>query len=1275
MLPPRPKQVPRLWIASFGQSSSTSCRPCVVRNIRTVPLSAATVGRCRSGGGAAAAVSSAVSVGRYVTTQTSQPSAGPRPRSLLAVPARPVIDITPCRPRLFHLQNRGKKTQTVVQLNDLPRPPVIGSTVGNSPLLVVEESVQEEAEGAPKTRRKRVKRTILQVDRLSDSQSTPITDPVLDSQSEVKLGEDIESGKLKRGRRKTVKLEDLPTPSGAVVEESPLPVEEGTEGEAVEVEQDELSTKPKKGKTKTVRLKEIPQGVLMPDESVVPSQQEEQEPAYPTVIQQHRQNMQKFDNCVLLTRVGSFYELYFEQAEEIGPILNIKVSQKRTNGGPVSMAGFPFFQLERHLKVLVQDLNRHVAIAEEYKNSPSEQIKSGGLMHSRRVSRIITPGTLIDENFMDPYANNYIMAIHLPSVKKLDEDTSSQEALNSGGEGQKKESSIGLAWLDLSTGNFYTQQTNLISLGSILSRVSPREIILDKSLESDEGHDILSVLNEERYPFTYSPQSEDIQTVKDWAPMLDAKIPAETVIRFTDDEVKAGNVLLHYVRDRLQGLSMKLQPPIRHDNMQIMAIDKNSMRSLEIKQTIRDGFFAGSLLHAIRRTVTKSGARLLNEWLSAPSTSLSVINARLDLITRFIENPDLSDAITVLLRRSHDTQRLVQKFALNRGDADDLLRLASTIKATEDIVSHLKSTISSSDNPEDHDCLTKLIDRISLEQPLKLAKRIWDAIDEEGLVQQHQLEDSETGEMLALAQEIVKDEGGTEEDVKALLPKGAMAKSNRARETSDQTQPQTKEKKVVSLRTYYGEDNQVWIMKPKANRALAKLHAELGSLQEQKEKLTEELRERYAAPSLTLNWRAGLGHVCMVRGRDARLAMVGKSSRRTTSSTSKNSSLSDPLDVVPDELIPEDTDPDADIDPTVADNPEPITEQAEPESLTTLHTLKATRTTRTFHHPLWTSLGESLDHVRLRIRSEETALFTSLRSNVVTLLIKLRRNALVLDELDIATSLSRLATEQNLVRPILHSDTQKTIIIGGRHPTVEPSLLSRGMTFQKNDCLLGSPSGGGGGGGGEGAIWLITGPNMGGKSTFLRQNALITILAQMGCYVPADYAEMGIVDAIFSRVGSADNLYADQSTFMVEMMETAAILRQATARSFVIMDEIGRGTTPEDGTAVAFAALHHLLTVNKCRGLFATHFHKVGDMVREQGLMVEDGANGANGGGVAMYCTDVEEDEGGGFVYVHKLRKGTNRQSHALKVARLAGLPEPAIKMAQQVLEAQGVEL
>jgi DNA mismatch repair ATPase MutS len=243
----------------------------------------------------------------------------------------------------------------------------------------------------------------------------------------------------------------------------------------------------------------------------------------------------------------------------------------------------------------------------------------------------------------------------------------------------------------------------------------------------------------------------------------------------------------------------------------------------------------------------------------------------------------------------------------------------------------------------------------------------------------------------------------------------------------------------------------------------------------------------------------------------------------------------------------------------------------------------------------------------------------------------LRQNAAVLDELDVACSFATLAQEQQLVRPVLDYGTTHHIV-GGRHPTVELGLRGDGRRFTANDCMVGDNQ----------RILLITGPNMAGKSTYLRQNALISILAQTGSYVPAHYASIGIVDKIFSRVGSADNLYQDQSTFMVEMLETADILKQATPRSFVIMDEVGRGTTPEDGLAVGFAALHHLYHVNKSRTLFATHFHGLADMT-------------ASWDGLKCYCTDVIEQEDGGFAYSHKLRQGVNRESHALKVARLAG--------------------
>ncbi|KAI1356525.1 muts domain V [Xylaria sp. FL0043] len=977
------------------------------------------------------------------------------------------------------------------------------------------------------------------------------------------------------------------------------------------------STQSRGKKTKSsVRLDDLPQGLVSAEP--LPDVQDDGGPAYPTVVLQARRNMQKFENCILLTRVGGFYELYFEHAEEYGPLLNLKVAQKKTNAGPVSMAGFPFFQLERFLKTLVLDFNCYVAVAEEFPNDPSDKVKSGGLMHDRRVTRVITPGTLIDENFIDPYANNYVLAIH----------TDHEARYSATDEGSDPSSTpIGLAWLDISTGQFYTQAATVASLSSILSRVGPREVVVDEVLESRRDHQLFSVLAEDKHLITFAPRG-DFLPVSEWGPMLESEISPHTLANFTVNEAQAGSLLLQYVKDRLQGMSMKLQPPLRHENLAVLAMDKNTMRALEIKQTIKDSAFRGSLLHAVRRTVTKGGARLLNSWLSAPSTCLDTIQARQDLVEYFVQNEDQRDEIIVLLRRSHDSQRLVQKFAFGRGDADDLIGLANTIRAVQDVFNVLTNTkdarwkgsqqlsgasksnldvdVGSPGQPAS--CFTSLISRIKLEEPVKLADRIRRSIDEEGLVQQHQIQDEEASQLLSLAEDVAAAEG-TQGDV-ASLPKGS------------------KKKKPTSIRDHYADDNMTFVMKPEASPGLQELHAKFANLLREKSEMVDTLRERLGVSSLTLRWTPNLGHICHVKGKDVRATGV--------------------------------------------------TDHA---------AVSSSRSTRTFYVPEWTTLGQRIHQTRFEIGAEEGRIFAELRADVVANLVKLRHNASVLDELDVTTSFARLAIEQGLTRPVLNNSTAHTII-GGRHPTVEGGLREQGRSFTRNDCLVGhttnptatsttvtpdsdaeqdssispleSPAYSS-----EGRLWLITGPNMAGKSTYLRQNALITILAQAGCYVPASHATLGIVDAVFSRVGSADNLYRDQSTFMVEMLETGQILRNATPRSFVIMDEIGRGTTPEDGEAVAFACLHHLATVNKCRTLFATHFHGLADLVRERGLHV---SSSEETGAVEMYCTDVEEDGAGGFVYVHKLRKGVNRHSHALKVARLAGLPDATIAVAQEIL-------
>jgi DNA mismatch repair protein MutS len=216
---------------------------------------------------------------------------------------------------------------------------------------------------------------------------------------------------------------------------------------------------------------------------------------------------------------------------------------------------------------------------------------------------------------------------------------------------------------------------------------------------------------------------------------------------------------------------------------------------------------------------------------------------------------------------------------------------------------------------------------------------------------------------------------------------------------------------------------------------------------------------------------------------------------------------------------------------------------------------------------------------------------------------------------------------------------------------VEAALKRDGQPFVANDADLSAPEGGRGG-----RIALITGPNMAGKSTFLRQNALIAIMAQAGSFVPAKSATVGIVDRLFSRVGAADDLARGRSTFMVEMVETAAILNQATARSLVILDEIGRGTATFDGLSIAWATLEHLHDINRCRALFATHFHELGALKERLAAL-------------APYTMRVKEWQNE-VVFLHEVAPGAADRSYGIHVAQLAGLPAAVVARAEQVLAA-----
>ena len=244
---------------------------------------------------------------------------------------------------------------------------------------------------------------------------------------------------------------------------------------------------------------------------------------------------------------------------------------------------------------------------------------------------------------------------------------------------------------------------------------------------------------------------------------------------------------------------------------------------------------------------------------------------------------------------------------------------------------------------------------------------------------------------------------------------------------------------------------------------------------------------------------------------------------------------------------------------------------------------------------------------------------------------------------DVAAALAERAIEGNWCRPAFTA-SHRFAVEGGRHPVVEAAIARSGGRFVSNDCALEPHS----------RLWLVTGPNMGGKSTFLRQNALIAVLAQSGAYVPAARAELGLVDRLFSRVGASDNLARGRSTFMVEMVETAAILAQATEASLVILDEVGRGTSTYDGLAIAWAVVEAVHEVNRCRCLFATHYHELTRLAESLPAL-------------SLHNVRAREYKGD-LVLLHEVAEGPADRSYGIAVARLAGLPAAVLGRAKAVL-------
>jgi DNA mismatch repair protein MutS len=288
-------------------------------------------------------------------------------------------------------------------------------------------------------------------------------------------------------------------------------------------------------------------------------------------------------------------------------------------------------------------------------------------------------------------------------------------------------------------------------------------------------------------------------------------------------------------------------------------------------------------------------------------------------------------------------------------------------------------------------------------------------------------------------------------------------------------------------------------------------------------------------------------------------------------------------------------------------------------------------------------LERSIQKAAVEALALEISLFQDLVQKVLESLQLLYQTTETLAHIDVFSTLGYIGKINHYTRPFLE-ESSALMIEKGRHPVIERMLKSSRESFIPNSCEMNDQE----------RLWIMTGPNMAGKSTFLRQNALIIIMAQIGSFVPADNVHIGLVDRLFSRVGASDDLARGHSTFMVEMIETATILNQATSQSFVILDEVGRGTATFDGLAIALASLEHLHNINQCRGLFATHYHEI---TKSLNALKK----------AACYTMEIQET-GKEIVFLHKVKKGVTDQSYGLHVAGLAGIPSSVIQRAYDLL-------
>ena len=982
---------------------------------------------------------------------------------------------------------------------------------------------------------------------------------------------------------------------------------------------------------------------------------------------QYRQLKFGCPDAVLLYRMGDFYETFDDDAKLVAEKLEVTLTYKRFASDKSSgaeqrcpMAGLPYHAAERYTTALV-GAGYRVAIAEQVSETASskkdtrpksvfagfEQSEARKGMVDREVVRVLTPGTVTETTMLPATQNNYLVAVIA--------------------EGEH----VGIAYADLSTGEFacteFTGERAFVNAQGELARLNAAEVLVsdDEKLRlpgldpasARLTHDLEFMTKGERemlLPGERLARRTERENTARWAHGHVTTVPAwKWELRTTRDAltqlfgvrslegfgltadkklaIRAAGAIIQYTRETQNGALAQITSLRAYTTSQIMFLDPPTRRNLELLEGSNSGKAKGSLVGVLDQTRTPMGARLLRRWIGQPLLDLEALNQRQANVGFFVDDALLRADLREKLKPLGDMERAVNRVVQGGGVAvpRDLVRLRDALRTLPGMLESLTGWIATQRPAEDSTAVQNYD-----EAPGAFDDAGWDDLLETAPPELTAPAPSPQPPAPSLreqreARQKVAARYAEQEDLFADFSWEEGEKEPRTTEPRTKNQEQPNRHPTSNL-----QHPTPIIHRPlSSDNGLSDDCADILAFLEAA--LDDDPPALLGASNYLRAVAGGEAPRRVIRpGFDQQIDQVVRAARSAQQYISdleaveqKNTGIKS-LKVGYNQVFGYYIEVAKSYTGKVPEN----------------YVRKQTLTTgERYITPELKEYENIVITAQERLNDFERQAFQRVCAQVGEAGTRLLATARLLAEVDVYLALAEVAVRWRYVRPQLYDDT-RLVIQAGRHPMVEQGLDE---PFIANDTLLDTTAN---------QVLIITGPNMAGKSTVLRQIALIVLMAQIGSFVPAAHAEIGLVDRIFTRIGAQDDIATGQSTFMVEMTETAALLVQSSRRSLIILDEVGRGTSTYDGMAIARAVVEYIHNDPRlgCRTLFATHYHELTAL--DQALpRVEN-----------YHMAAVEKD--GHVAFLHELRHGGADRSYGIHVAELAGIPRTVIKRATELL-------